>query len=285
MNNTDMMQRVSQRLAAGERFALATVVRVVSPTAAKPGMRAMIDSDGSLQGWIGGGCARSAVVAAALDCLKHGGTALLQISPEAEPTPVAGVLAVQSHCQSRGSADVFVEAMGPRALLWVYGSTPTALALVEIAACAGFAVELRDGAAADAAAAAGEGPHSAASTPDFAVVATQGQGDLAALDHAMRSTAGFVAMVASERKGQALRRTLVERGLESSQVDALQCPAGLAIGAQSPEEVALSVVAQLVQWRRGADGRRLGASSVSEPAAEASVDTPVASGSCCGGAV
>lgn len=282
MNNTEFMRALGARLDAGESVAVATVVRVVSPMASRPGMRAMILADGSLEGWIGGGCAQSAVVKAALECLKAGGTRLLKISPEAEPESTPGAVAVQSHCQSRGSADIFVDTMRPGPQLWVYGESPAAIALVDIAARTGFAVTLK------AVGETGAEPNEASSThtqagsisPDFAVIATQGRGDRAAIEAAVLSAAPFVAMIASARKATALKQTLIERGLDADRVRDIQCPAGLDINAKTPEEVALAVVAQLVQQLRSTD-EALGSDTQSiGSSAEPSV--LIESGSCCG---
>ena len=240
----DVLDEAYDLRARGQAFALATVVRTVAMTAAKAGAKAVIRADGSISaGWIGGGCARAAVLRAACDALADGQARLVSIQPEdalaehhAEPGELRdGLLYARNTCPSRGTMDVFVEPVRPRPLVLVSGTSPVAVAVADLLPRFGFAVTAEA---------------SAAEQPGFAVVATQGRGDLRALQVALARVGGHVAFVGSHRKGAVLRAALLAAGADPERVARLRAPAGLDIGAVTPEEIALSIVAELVEVRR-----------------------------------
>lgn len=252
MATTDILDLVSSLKRAGEPFALATVVRTVAATAAKPGAKAVIRADGTLsEGWIGGGCARGAVLKAAREALEDGQPRLVSVRPgevlEAEGLAPGesreGVRFARSMCPSRGMIDVFVEPVLPRPALTVSGAGPVAEALAELAPRLGFAVARSE-------AAGGSLGDPMPARLRFAVVATQGHGDAAALRAALESGAGYVAFVGSRAKVAALRERLLAEGLAPTALDRLRAPAGLDIGAITPEEIALSILAEMVAERR-----------------------------------
>lgn len=230
-------------------FAFATIVRTVGATAAKPGAKALLAADGSvLEGWLGGGCARSAVRRATVEALRIGAPRLISIAPEdflAEQGIPAGaeqdgITYSRNGCPSRGTIDIFIEPVLPMPELVVFGTSPVARALVRLAPEFHLAVShLAD---ADA-------------LPDtnrqrFIVVATQGQGDRAALQAAIAADAAHVSFVGSRAKFATLSERLVEAGAEAERVSKVKAPAGLDIHAVTPEEIALSILAELVSVRR-----------------------------------
>ncbi len=258
----DIAQTVAALQGAGEAFVVATVVRTVSVTAAKAGAKAVIRADGAISdGWIGGGCARGAVLKAAREALADGQPRLISVSPE-DVLAAQGVAAGQvrdgvqfarSLCPSRGTMDVFLEPMIPKPDMVVCGTSPVALALLALAPQFGFAVS---GSAARADLAAfGDlvrcfADHAIPPGPAdrFIVVATQGRGDEAALRAALLTPATYRAFVGSRAKTVALAVRLADVCPEAWAQ--LHAPAGLDLGAITPEEIALSILAQMVLHRR-----------------------------------
>ena len=251
---------------AGVPYAIATVVRTVDATSAKPGAKALILSDGSIaEGWVGGGCARGAVTRAAIEALGDGKPRFVSLRPEelleaegaAHGEEREGVRFARSRCPSKGSMDVFVEAVTPPPELIICGESPVALALCDISVRLGFTRTL---------CAPGLGtylvPHVEHRRDDFAfgeriaveryvVVATQGKGDEAALKAAISAGAAYVAFVGSQRKFAALRDRLAESGSAEADLDRVKSPAGLDIAAITPDEIALSILAEIIALRRG----------------------------------
>jgi xanthine dehydrogenase accessory factor len=254
-------------------YALATVVRTVAATSAKAGAKAIVTDDGEIHGWVGGGCARGAVKRAALEALKSGAARLISVLPQ-EELDAGGVApgetrdAVQFHrsaCPSGGSLDIFVEPMLPRPVLIVCGASPVARAVAELAGRSGFAVTVAAPAEdlgnlpdAERRIEGFELPPQDAGER-FIVVATQGKRDAEALRAALQTEAPYVAFVGSRRKAQSLAERLRGEGLAAERLARLRAPAGLDIGAITPEEIALSIVAEVVELRRRGSRGRAGA--------------------------
>lgn len=262
---SDVLALVSSLKAKGEVFALATVVRTVAATAAKAGAKAVIRADGSISGgWIGGGCARSAVIKAAQEALADGQARFISVQPPdlleqhgVRPGEVReGVRFARNMCPSRGAMDIFIEPVLPRPQILLCGSSPVAAAIADLARRIGFSVT----------ACAPEAEQSAFHEVDrriegyalpvaeegerFVVVSTQGRGDEAALRAALAIEAEYVAFVGSRLKAQALKADLAEQGVDPERLAKLRAPAGLDIGAIGPEEIALSILAEIVAFRR-----------------------------------
>lgn len=262
---TDILDAVARLRAEGRPFALATVVRTVAATAAKAGAKAVIDETGRITGgWIGGGCARGAVLRAAREALADGATRLISVQPEdllaAHGVKAGetreGVAYARSMCPSRGTMDIFIEPVLPRPLLAVMGSSPVAVALAELAGSFGY----------DVAVCAPAEDQAAFHSPDrriegyvlpepsgtrrFVVVATQGRGDETALKAALAAGADYRAFVGSRAKMAALRDRLIGQGIAAALIDTLHAPAGLDIGAITPQEIALSILAEITLTRR-----------------------------------
>jgi xanthine dehydrogenase accessory factor len=267
----DTLDLVSRLKAADEAFALATVVRTVSVTAAKAGAKAVIHPDGRIiAGWIGGGCARGAVLKAARDALADGEPRLVSVQPETLLAELGvkpgenrdGVRFAKNMCPSKGTMDIFVEPVLPRPSLVILGASPVATALAEQAPRFGFSVTV----AAPAGDLSPVGDLSGAPGVDvvidgyqldrltearrFIVVSTQGKGDEAALRAAVTVDAAYHAFVGSRRKMAALRQTLLADGVPAAALDRIKAPAGLDLGAITPEEIALSILAEVIRERR-----------------------------------
>lgn len=263
--HVDVMDLMAKLKSSEEAFVLATVVRTVSVTAAKAGAKAIIRPDGTIAaGWIGGGCARGAVLRAATQSLRDGKARLVSIQPGdlladlgVKPGEArGGVQFARNMCPSQGTMDVFVEPVLPRPSLIVFGASPVALALAAQARPLGFNVTLA--APADD---LGEAPDVDHLVDGFAiepetrgevylVVSTQGRGDEAALKAAVAAKADYIGFVGSHRKMAALKQELAETGVEPNALDRVKGPAGLDLGAITPEEIALSVLAEIISIRR-----------------------------------
>ncbi len=245
--STDLAEVAQQLRAKEEPFAFATIVRTAGTTAAKPGAKALLSADGTiLHGWLGGGCTRGAVKRAALEALHSGTPQLISVAPEdllAEKGVTAGdevdgTKFARNGCPSRGTVDIFIEPCLPMPQLVVMGSSPVALALNNLAPQFHWAN----------ASVLPPTPEPASST--VIVIATQGQGDLDALKQALAANPKHIAFVGSSKKFSNLANKLEDAGLPRDQIDQIKAPAGLDIGAVTPEEIALSILAELVSVRR-----------------------------------
>ncbi|HSL76588.1 MAG TPA: XdhC family protein, partial [Candidatus Limnocylindrales bacterium] len=245
---------------ARRTFALATVVAVQRPTSARPGAAGIIHPDGTIEGWVGGSCAQPVVVREALRSLTDGQPRLLRLSKDvpAEGRRGDGVVELVMTCHSGGTLEIYVEPHLPAPLLWVAGTTPIAGALATLGSATGWKVTVFDPVADPA---AFPGATVVADTalhrtePEaspFIVVATQGVWDEEALASALRREASYVGLVASPTRAGVVRQWLhEENGMAEERLAALRAPAGLDLGAETAEEIALSILAELVQVRRG----------------------------------
>jgi xanthine dehydrogenase accessory factor len=267
---SDILDDISSRKAAGEPFALATVVRTVAATAAKAGAKAVILPDGTIsEGWIGGGCARAAVLKAAKDALADGRARLVSVQPEdalveqghAPGEEQDGVRFAKNMCPSQGTMDIFVEPVLPRPQIVICGSSPVAVALAGLARQIGFAVTACAPAAEQPAFGEADTRIEGYALPvedagaRYVVVSTQGRGDEAALMTALAAETDYVAFVGSRRKAAVLKQALAKRGVTAERLATLKAPAGLDLGAITPDEIAVSILAEIVRVRRGKEQR------------------------------
>jgi xanthine dehydrogenase accessory factor len=240
-------------------FVLATVVRAERPTSARPGDRALVRADGTVAGFVGGACVAATLRAQCAQLLHAGtaGTTLLRISPGPEPAGPAppGTVVVDNPCLSGGTLEIFLEAVLPAPLVQVLGDTPIARALVAVGTAAGYDVR----ATTDPAAAV---PAGAAAV----VVASHGHDEPPVLRAARAAGVPYLALVASPKRGAAV---LAELAAPAGQSERVNTPAGLDIGARTPGEVAISILAELVS-RGVAPVRPAPAPAGSTPAAPAS---------------
>jgi len=270
----DILDLVSAIKARGEPFALATVVRTVAATAAKAGAKAVIRPDGTIsEGWIGGGCARAAVLKAARDALVDGQSRLVSVQPPelleeqgiAPGDERAGIRFARNMCPSQGTMDVFVEPVLPRPQVVVCGGSPVAVAVARLARQTGFSVTVCAPAAEQPAFADPDRRIEGFALPvdepgsRFVVVSTQGRGDEAALHAALAVEADYVAFVGSRKKAEALKAALARSGVAAERLARLKAPAGLDLGAITPDEIAISILAEIVAVRR--HGQRQGAAA------------------------
>ncbi len=237
-------------------FVLATVIAREAPQSARVGAHALITADGRIEGWIGGGCIRPTIVREALAALGAGRPRLVRMSPGAPPDERPDVRVYPLTCQGEGAVDVYLEPVLPAPVLVILGTSPVARALAALAPTVGLDPALHDPAVLPAGDAgvgqlaarvkgAGAGP-----ALRYVVVATMGEADEEALEAAVRAEAAYIGLVASRKKAEALFAYLRSRGLSAETMRDVKAPAGLDLGAATPGEIALSVLAELVERRR-----------------------------------
>jgi xanthine dehydrogenase accessory factor len=253
----DFLERAARLRSQGESFAIATVVRFEAPISGKPGDKAIIDSGGKIWGWIGGGCAQPTVIREALKAMQDSKPRLVRISPSPDPNPPDGVLEYAMTCHSGGAVDIFIEPVLPKPQILIIGRSVVAQALARLGTAAGYAVAVL---AAEASRENFPGPTVLRDSFDlqgmrlpprtFVVVSTQGEGDEEALEEALKTHVPYIAFVASKTKAEKVLDYLREKGIPAERLARVTAPAGLPIGAVSPEEIAVSVLAEIVQKGR-----------------------------------
>lgn len=239
-----------------EPFAMVTVVRRVAPSSGKPGDKAVISRFGEMFGWVGGGCVKGILLKEAEEAMKSGKSRLVRIGKELENQFLGDVKEYKMTCQSEGMVEVFVDPVVPQPHLVVMGSSMIAKSLVKLAKASGYRVT---GVAQDANMQTFEKVDelitqlkldNVKTTPASSiVVATQGEQDEKALMEALRKEVGYIGFVASRKKVQSLFSYLVDAGFDENIVATLHSPAGIDIHAKQPEEVAISILAEIIQLR------------------------------------
>ena len=226
--------RVAELVEARVPFVLATVVRAEMPTSARPGDAAIIQADGSLEGFVGGQCAEGSVKVAALNVLESEEALLLRVLPEGDEEfpDRPGARAVVNPCLAGGAIEVFLEPKLPAAQLSIVGSTPIADALAQFATQLGYRVEHTPNAVAQA-------------NGSIAVlISSHGRHEEESIRAALEAEVGFIGLVASSKRGAAVVDSL---DLDSAAKAVIHSPVGVEIGARTAEEVALSVLAQVTK--------------------------------------
>ena len=256
-----LLERAVELDRAGRPYAMATVVAVRRPTSARPGARGLILPDGTIEGFVGGSCARPVVVREALRALADGQPRLLRISkePPSESRRGDGIVDEVMTCHSGGTLEIYVEPHLPAPALWIAGTTPIAGAIAELGAAMGFDVTIVDPVADPSLLPAGArvvvgdelGALPWPAVGPYVVVASQGVWDEEAIASALRLDVAYVGLVASPTRAAVVRTWLLDEGIEPDRVLAMRAPAGLDLGAETAPEVAVSILAELVQVRRG----------------------------------
>ncbi len=267
MNKTeDIVDLIARLQSEGTSFAVATIIRTKDATSAKAGAKAVILADGTITGWIGGGCVQGAARRVAQAVIADNQPQLVRVKPRDEvvaQTDVDGVELHKSSCPSGGTVELFVEPMLSRPRLVVCGASPIARAVSDLGRRMGYSVA--NAALEEDQAMFPDSDHRTigfdlATIPDigasFIVICTQGKRDREALAAALATDADYVAFVGSNKKSAALKEQLSAQGMARSRLARLRSPAGLDIGAVGPEEIALSVLAEIVQFRRAARARQ-----------------------------
>ena len=242
MDGWGVLEQAGELTRRGEAFALATVVWRQGPSSGQQGSRAIITEAGELRGWIGGACAEPAVIREAQRVIAEGAPQLLLLgSPEQFGAAVPeGMTVVPISCQSEGALEVYIEPVLPAPHLVVVGRSPMAHTVADLARVLGWRTEVVDGPDFTAA-------H--ASERSMVIVATQGHYDEEAVEQAVAARPAYLGLVGSRRRGAAVLGYLAERGVPQAQLDRVHTPAGLDLGKTTHQEIAVAILAELVQLR------------------------------------
>jgi xanthine dehydrogenase accessory factor len=268
MEGMDVLGEMAELTRSGQAFALATVVWRQPPSSSQPGARAIITAEGELRGWIGGACAEPAVIREAQRVIAEGTARLLLLgTPEQFGGSVPdGMTVIPISCQSEGALEVYIEPVLPVPHLVVVGSSPMARTLASLAGALGWRTDLVSG-------------------PDFGtadadersmiVVATQGHDDEDVLERAVAARPVYLGLVGSRRRGATVLGYLADRGVPQEDLDRVRVPAGLDLGRTTHQEIAVAILAELVQLRASGALTVRAAPQRSEQAAPGSQVDPV----------
>ena len=240
-----------------EPFALAFVVNREAPSSGKPGDKAVITKDGQIKGWIGGGCTKGIVLKEALEAIRDGQPRLVKISPSGEVVESKpGVMCYPMTCHSGGMVELYIEPVLPKPQLVIMGKSNVGMALSKIGKAMDYPVIVASKNADKAGFPTADQivenglEEVAIGVNSCIIVCTQGENDEDALADAIQSDAPYISFVASRKKANAIFRTLRQRGITFDQLKKVKTPAGLDINAKLPEEVAISILAEIIQTIR-----------------------------------
>ncbi|WP_419855465.1 XdhC family protein [Candidatus Poriferisodalis sp.] len=255
-----VIERATELARSGEAFVLATVVWREGPTSGQRGSRAIYTAAGEMYGWIGGACAEPVFIREAIATLEAGTPRLLALGASDRFGDLPqGTTAVPMSCQSEGALQIYLEPVVAAPHLVIVGGSPMATTLSVLAAQLDWRVELVDRA---------EFSEGLLTPQSMVVVATQGHGDEDVLVAAFKADPAYVGLVSSARRGRSVRTLLADQGVGETQLGALRAPAGLDLGSTSHKEVAVSILAELVQLRaQGAFAATASAQASATPAA------------------
>jgi xanthine dehydrogenase accessory factor len=240
MTRSEVLVEAGRLAADGKPYALATVVRVVRPASTRRGDRALVTPDGTLAGWVGGACSEPIVVREALRALADGEPRLIHIGPAGSGAGAPDdVVVAESRCASEGVVEVLIEPELPGPLLAVLGEGVAGRTLSQLARIVGWRVADQ---------------LDPAQRPDAVVVATMGHGDEDALASALKAEVGYVGLVASARRAAVVLDALRAQGVADDDLARVRSPAGRDLGPSTQEEIAVAVLAELVDWRHGLAG-------------------------------
>ena len=269
MEGMDVLEEMGELTRRGQAFALATVVWRQPPSSSQPGARAIITADGELRGWIGGACAEPVVIREAQRVIAEGTARLLLLgTPDQFGGAVPdGMTVIPISCQSEGALEIYIEPVVPVPHLIVIGGSPMARTLASLAGALGWRTDLVDG-------------------PDFAtdsadersmiVVATQGHDDEDVLARAVAAHPAYLGLVGSRRRGATVLGYLADRGVPQQELDRVKVPAGLDLGKTTHQEIAVAILAELVQLRASGalPGSGTGAGAAAKPGRRKVADRP-----------
>src|ERR687889_369332 len=238
----ESLRRAGELAQAERPFAVVTVVRTEPSTSARTGNRAIVFPDGSMEGWVGGGCIQPTARREGLAAFEDGEPRLVRITPDTAASQ-HNVRMARMTCASEGTADLYVEPFLPRPTLIIAGDSPVTATLAAIAPPLGFRLLAVD-------AATGLDPEAIPHPRDtWLVVATFGEFDEDAIEAGLRLNLPYVGLVASERRAASVLSELRARGFDEEAMKVVRSPAGLLIGASGQEEISLSIMAEIVSLR------------------------------------
>jgi xanthine dehydrogenase accessory factor len=250
----DFFDKLDELRKRNEPFVTATVVRREVPSSGKSGDKAIIDKYGGITGWIGGGCVKGIILKEADDAIKTGRSRLVKVGQSLSAEKQEGVIDYKMTCMSEGTVEIFIEPVLPSPHLVVIGKTAIAKALVKLAKAAGYRVTA---VAAEATPGTFEKVDELItqinlervklSPASSIVVCTQGEQDEEALEQALRQNCAYIGFVASKKKKAGIFEYLQQQGIDKKMLDTIKSPAGIDITAKRPDEVAISILAEIIQ--------------------------------------
>jgi len=249
----EIFRQANELIAKGETFAIATIVRTEGSTPRKPGAKMIVLGDGSTFGTIGGDCVESGTVAEALEAIKEGKSRTVSMVLEEEELGGVGM-------KCGGKAEVYIEVITPTPKLLILGCGHIGAQIAKLGQGVGFLVTVIDPSAKEE-----NFPKSVEVIPEFVdkgiskvaitpqtyiVSATGHKYDEAALKAVIDSEAAYIGMVGSRRKVATVYRNLLDEGVPEEKLKRVHAPIGLDIGAETPEEIAVSIIAEIVKARK-----------------------------------
>ena len=246
------IKRSAELMEEGVPFAIATVINTIAPTSAKPMSKAIILTDGTIEGWIGGGCSINAVISESLNCIKSAKAVVLRLSPEESFSDSSYYKKeIFLTCESGGTLEFHIEPVLPMTKLIIYGNTPTAYAIANMGSFLNFDcylcllspkknihlyenITIVDG-------------YKSFKSNCITIIGSQGENDIEAIKAAIVSNPKFISMIISKKKASSLIGQLNKTNLSKEEISKIKFPAGLDIGARTPEEIALSVLAEVIK--------------------------------------
>jgi xanthine dehydrogenase accessory factor len=263
----DVIEQAAELARRGEEFALATVVWRQGPSSGQTGSRAIVTASGEVHGWIGGACAEPSVIREAQRSIVEREPRLLLLgTPEQFGAVPEGMTVIPIACQSEGALQVYIEPVLSSPNLVVVGGSPMASTLCDLARALGWHADLVERA---------DLPGAGIDARSIVVVATQGHGDEEAMEHVVNARPAYVGLVASRRRGEAVLGYLTDRGVPQELLERVRVPAGLDLGHTSHREIAVAVLAELVQLRAAGALHIEGPTESAQPASPVTAIDPV----------
>lgn len=273
MHNT-FLAKAQEYREKNRPYAAAYIVRRKIPSSGKPGDKAIISENGEIYGWIGGGCTRGIVLKEALAAIQDNKPRFVSISPDQQEGAFGNTKIYKMTCQSGGEVEVYIEPVLPKPKIMIFGASHIAMALSQITKAMDYQLDVvmtqPDASlfpGADQIRQLNEIDPNEISATTYVVVCTQGEQDLEALHKALQAKPPYLAFVSSRKKANSIYTDLRGLGVSFEQLSSIKTPAGLDIGAKTPEEVAISILAEIIKDYRSekASSDEAAASSITMP--------------------
>jgi xanthine dehydrogenase accessory factor len=253
----EFLTKATELWSAETPFVVAIVISYEPPVSGRPGDKAIIQPDGSVWGWIGGGCVQPLIVREAVKAIEETTPRIVRITPLAVPGTEPGIVTYTMSCHGGGGLVVYIEPVLPKSRVLVFGSSPVAQSLSKLCKETGYAVSVVAPEASrekfpemDFIAREGNLTKLRSTRAKYVVVATQGEYDEEALQEALRTSASYISFVASQAKSRKIMNQLAEQGVPISELSRVKAPAGLNIGTSSPAEIAVSILAEIILTKK-----------------------------------
>ena len=254
------INKINEFKNSAEAYAIAIIVRRKIPSSGKPGDKAIITADGHIHGWIGGGCTRGIVLKEALLSIKERKPRFVSISPSKIEGADEDTKVYAMTCQSGGEVELYIEPVLPKPQLVIFGTSHIAKSLAKVAKAIDYQVDVVMSTAdknvfpeVDRVIGIKDLAINQIKSSAYIVVCTQGEGDAEALQKALAIGSSYLSFVASRKKANAIYREVRNMGATFEQLKTIKTPAGLDIGAKMPDEVAISILAEIIKHYRAAD--------------------------------